>query len=104
MSPYIDGTMPEGMVWAVIPGLGLRLMSFLAFDLLKKECPRVRLPRKPGPERGKIHYARPFQCTRGHSFDGANTYVNKLGHWACRKCRAEAMRQYRMRIAGRRNG
>lgn len=26
-------------------------------------------------------------CKRGHEFDEANTYVNKLGHRTCRTCR-----------------
>lgn len=44
MSPFQDGSMAEGWVWAGIPGHGLRLVSFLAYKCLRNNYAELARP------------------------------------------------------------
>ena len=59
MSPRIDGSLPNGYVWAYVPELkGTRRMSFLAFRLISdamcdKRKPKIGVKRGPNKSRAR---------------------------------------------------
>ncbi len=56
---------------------------------LTQELPGVKdRPRRPGPKK-KTH------CVNGHSFEGANIYIDCRGFQACRACHADRSRARR---------
>lgn len=48
--------------------------------------------------KGRDHNLKKTHCPQGHSYSGKNLYVNQ-GRRACRICRNDATRAYRMRKA-----
>lgn len=71
-------------------------------DHLEPVTKSVNFRRSSGPAKAAARERAKTHCPAGHPYDDANTWVNKRGHRACRRCHADReSSRYRLKVSPR---